>query len=909
MGIAQSGARLRVPAQRTFTTQRGQAAEQAAGGKAATTIELGGCPADLLELDQALKVMVEHLGSNRGRPLAVVSLNLDHVHHFGRGGRWYGTLTCERSTDRIDWLYLLDGAPLVRQAERVTGARWPRLAGSDLIGPVLDAAEANGFSIGFLGGAEDTHDALRRRLAAMRPGLDVRGFWAPTRSTLADPAGSEALAADVAAAGPDILVVGLGKPRQELWTAEYGPLTGAGVILDFGAVVDFLADRVRRAPAAVAEHGLEWAWRLGMEPRRMAGRYLVHGPEAYLTLRLPHTSRNGSAPGRVATADLPRPPVVARRPGARRFAGPTDEAEVAVLTVTHNNEQHVDELIASLREEAGSTRIKVVVADNASQDGTLQALARHHDVIAFPSGGNLGYAAGLNLARRRAGRAGSYLVLNPDLTVAPGALTAMRERLAEPGVGAVVPRLVDADGSTCLSLRREPGLARALGDSLLGARLQRRPGWLAETDYDAESYLHAHPVDWATGAALLVSGEMADHVGDWDEQFFLYSEEVDFFRRLRSLGSSVWFEPRAAMHHVGGGSGGSEGLAALMTVNRVRYMSKHHSRVSAQTYRGVLAVGELLRAGRPRNRDTLRVLVRSRHWGDLPRAEAAPARARSPEPCQGSVIVPAHNEGRVLARTLAPLSALARSTPVEVLVACNGCTDDTAQVARSFPGVRVLETAMASKTAALNLADDAARSWPRLYLDADIEVTPSTVGELFTTLAEDGTLAARPVFRYDLTGATPLVRSYYRARGRVTERQRVLWGAGAYALSEAGRARFDVFPDVTADDVFVDGMFAAHEKHVVGTAPVVVRAPRDLRGLFAVLRRTYRGNHEMAAAETASGPQASSGSTLAAVLGTVRGPVSALDATVYVSAAVTARVLLKLDRRERGWERDDSSRA
>ena len=91
-------------------------------------------------------------------------------------------------------------------------------------------------------------------------------------------------------------------------------------------------------------------------------------------------------------------------------------------------------------------------------------------------------------------------------------------------------------------------------------------------------------------------------------------------------------------------------------------------------------------------------------------------------------MIPAHNEAAVIARRLTPLAPLAAAGKLEVIVACNGCTDDTAAIARGFEGVTVLEMAQPSKTAALNAGDAAATHWPRFYLDADVEIGPGTWG-------------------------------------------------------------------------------------------------------------------------------------------------------------------------------------
>lgn len=258
-----------------------------------TRIVLGGAAVDLMAFDPAVELIVER-GKNHGeKPLAVASVNLDHIKHFGTNGPWAKILTDSEAGLRpraglrgqVNWLSLLDGAPLVTQARRLTGEKWPRLAGSDLIGPLLGEAVEREVRVGFLGGSPETHELLKRQMRETRPDLVVAGWWAPPRAALSDSIASTAIAREIANARVDILVVGLGKPRQELWIAEYGSLTGAGALLAFGAVVDFLAGRVVRAPHWVSEHGMEWAWRFALEPKRLARRYLIDGPPAYARVR------------------------------------------------------------------------------------------------------------------------------------------------------------------------------------------------------------------------------------------------------------------------------------------------------------------------------------------------------------------------------------------------------------------------------------------------------------------------------------------------------------------------------------------------------------------------------------------------------------------------------------------------
>jgi exopolysaccharide biosynthesis WecB/TagA/CpsF family protein len=866
-----------------------------------TRVCLSGSTVDLMDQSEAVAAVVAACRVPGAAPMAVVSANLDHVHHFGTGGRWHGVIEHSEATGRMRWLSLLDGAPLVSQAERLTGRAWPRLAGSDLIDPILDAAETEGLVVGFLGGAEETQTRLRATLAATRPSLRVGGWWAPPRKVVADPTASTRLAGEVRAAGIDVLVVGMGKPRQELWIAEYGEFTGARVLLAFGAVVDFLAGQVQRAPIWMARHGLEWSYRLVQEPRRLSRRYLVDGPVAYSHLRR-HSSREPNAE-----------PATEIEHEAGHFVDADEPAEVTVLIVTHNSAAMLPDLLADLRRESGPLRLRAVVVDNASTDGTLDAIADQRDVITVAAP-NLGYAGGINAGMQHARESRAVLVLNPDLRIEDGTLLALWRRLWQPGVGVAVPRILDDDGATSASLRFEPGLLRGIGDALLGRRLPGRPTWLTEMDYNEESYQHPHPVEWATGACLMIRRDVADQVGAWDERYFLYSEEIDYLQRVRTTGRSVWYEPTAQVRHSGGGSGTSPELAALLAVNRVRYAAAHHGQAYAAGTRVVAATAELLRARERNHRMAAGYLLWRRRWSSLPKADVTryelptwlvDAEGVSDEVIPrlpiGSVIVPAHNEEELIEDTLRGLERLAACGAVDLVVAANGCTDATVPVAEQVGGARVLDLPEPSKARALNAGDAAAQRWPRLYLDADIAITPEAVRDVFAALSDGQVLAARPSVRDDTRGASWPVRAYYRARQRLPETTQHLWGAGAYALSRSGHERFSAFPDLVADDLFVDSLFAEAEKRVVDTDPVVVRTPRDLRGLMAVLRRTYRGNREL----TGQSP-ATTSRTLRELAGSVRDAASLLDAVVYASLAVAGR------HRASGpgarWDRDETSR-
>lgn len=580
-----------------------------------------------------------------------------------------------------------------------------------------------------------------------------------------------------------------------------------------------------------------------------------------------------------------------------QFVAPADHADACVIVVTFQSEHSIVPLISSLRGEAAAHRLRVIVVDNASSDATVRIVRRQADVLLIETGGNIGYAGAINVALAKVGRADAILILNPDLIVQPGAISAMLCRMRVSHAGAVVPRILNSSGAVYPSLRREPSVPRALGDAVMGGKVSRRPSFLGEGVLNKAAYECPKRVDWATGAAILIDRAVASCVGAWDEQFFLYSEETDYCRRMRDAGNTIWFEPSAVVTHSQGGSGRSIDLDRLLAVNRVRYARKHSTRAVALAFRVAVILHEAMRAYAPAHRAVLKTLMSEETWAALPHARLDAASEALSKAC-GSIVIPAHNESAVIGRTLESLEPLLRVSNVEIIVAANGCSDNTAEIARSVLGVKVLELPEPSKIGALNAADEQASQWPRMYLDADIEISPAAVLETLSRLNTSGAIAGRPPFRWDLLGSSWPVLAYYRARSRIASSHRALWGAGVYGMSESGRGRFGHFPDVIGDDVFVDRLFAPERKLIVETEPVTVRVPRSASDLLKVLRRQQRGATEVGAATTRD--------TLMQLVRTVRGPSTLFDAIVYAAFALHPRLF----RRGAGqWERDESTRS
>lgn len=268
-----------------------------------------------------------------------------------------------------------------------------------------------------------------------------------------------------------------------------------------------------------------------------------------------------------------------------------------------------------------------------------------------------------------------------------------------------------------------------------------------------------------------------------------------------------------------------------------------------------------------------------------------------------SVVIPAYNEGAVIGRALAALTSERLDGPLEIVVSANGCTDSTVQQARSFAGVRVLDRPQPGKTGALNAGDACATAFPRVYLDADVELSPGALRALIAALQGPEPLVGAPSVRFDTTASSSAVRAYYSVFARLPYVTRGLIGLGVYALSAAGRSRFGAFPDVLGDDLFVERHFAPGER-VTSAGTFTVHAPRDLRSLLAVRTRVARGNAELAD----TFPETTS-STTAAVRELVRErPGSAPAAAVFCAVSAGARLRSRRARGGPSWERDESSR-
>ena len=279
-----------------------------------------------------------------------------------------------------------------------------------------------------------------------------------------------------------------------------------------------------------------------------------------------------------------------------------------------------------------------------------------------------------------------------------------------------------------------------------------------------------------------------------------------------------------------------------------------------------------------------------------------------------SVIIPAHNEERVIGRGIAALTGGAAPGEVEVIVVCNGCRDRTADVARRLGEcVRVIETDVPSKVNALNLGDAAARSFPRFFVDADVVLTLPELRKLANRLvAGDGVLAVAPRFQMDLAGCSWAVRAFYDINGRLPSAAEGIGGSGVYGLSERGRQRFDSFPPITADDGFVRLQFRPDERETLKLCRSVVFAPRTLKDLVTIKTRSHFGMAELRrfAPQLWKNRGAGNGPALKRLaLRPWLWPRLVVYGYVKSMARYRGRQKLRGEMRAAEWERDETSRS
>ncbi|MBI1757530.1 MAG: glycosyltransferase family 2 protein [Fimbriimonas ginsengisoli] len=229
--------------------------------------------------------------------------------------------------------------------------------------------------------------------------------------------------------------------------------------------------------------------------------------------------------------------------------------ELSVTICSWNTLAELEECLCSLEAALQETCFEVIVVDNNSEDGSPEMVERRFPwVRLYRMGQNLGFTGGHNFALAQR-HAASALLLNSDAAVRPGALRALADfSRSRPDVGIVGPKLVNPDGSLQFSCRRFPNPTAALFRNTPLGRMF--PNNHFTRDYLMSDWPHDQPrdVDWVSGAAMFVSGEMMARVGLMDPEYFMFCEDVDWCYRCHEAGLKVVYLPGAVVTHAIGRS-------------------------------------------------------------------------------------------------------------------------------------------------------------------------------------------------------------------------------------------------------------------------------------------------------------------------------------------------------------------
>ena len=274
-----------------------------------------------------------------------------------------------------------------------------------------------------------------------------------------------------------------------------------------------------------------------------------------------------------------------------------------------------------------------------------------------------------------------------------------------------------------------------------------------------------------------------------------------------------------------------------------------------------------------------------------------------------SILIPAHNEQAGIARCLESLQQGLPKDYAEIVVVCNGCTDSTAEIARAYDFVKVIEVEKPSKVNAINVGESHLNHFPRIYLDADLIISGEDITRMVAAFDQEGVFAIAPKMLIDERHSSWFVKAYHKIWQMLPYYANRL--GGAFALSEQGRKRFSEFPDIIADDAFVRAHFEESERFVPKDCSFTAVAPKNLSDLIKIKTRSRFGNVELVKKFPHLNKTSDNqpGNLTGIVL---RKPwlLPAALVYVYVKLQIVRGVKKRLQENDfTTWERDESSRS
>jgi len=276
-----------------------------------------------------------------------------------------------------------------------------------------------------------------------------------------------------------------------------------------------------------------------------------------------------------------------------------------------------------------------------------------------------------------------------------------------------------------------------------------------------------------------------------------------------------------------------------------------------------------------------------------------------------TVIVPAHNEAGVIENCLN--SIIQQKDVDQLIVACNGCTDDTvAIVQQKFPSAICLDIQKPSKVNALNEAEDVAKKmgihYPIFYIDADTQLGENCIHRIIQTLENSRVLLAAPTPVIDTSKSSWLVKKYYQIWINLPYIREGVIATCSYIITKQGRQRFDKFPDIINDDGYVRCHFNNNEISNIAGTEIYIQAPRKLYSLIKIKTRARLGNMQLKSLGLCPEPKSKNyaGSMVSRVFST-----NFIPAIIYYCIALIIRVRSRQQLKNiesYQWEKDLSSR-
>jgi N-acetylglucosaminyl-diphospho-decaprenol L-rhamnosyltransferase len=274
-------------------------------------------------------------------------------------------------------------------------------------------------------------------------------------------------------------------------------------------------------------------------------------------------------------------------------------ASVAVVTVSYNSGHHLAQFLESIR-SSETFPMHIVVADNGSVDmDELVEITSRHDSTLLPLSHNFGYGGAINRAvKTLPPSVTSILIANPDVQFTERSISSLVGALdSSPVTAATGPRIMNSDGSVYPSARSLPSLRTGVGHAIFG-QIWPQNRWTKRYLSDAYHSQESRSVGWLSGACMLVDRERFESIGGFDEEYFMYFEDVDLGYRLGKAGWACVYVPAAAVFHAGAHSTSTESGRMLRVHHRsaYHYLQKKYSSPLLAPVRAVLWLGLSVRS-------------------------------------------------------------------------------------------------------------------------------------------------------------------------------------------------------------------------------------------------------------------------------------------------------------------------